>query len=409
MAIGTELLLGDIVDTNAAFVGRALADAGIDHTHHVVLGDNEARIAEAITVALRRADVLILTGGLGPTQDDVTREAIARATGRPLHRDEKIAAWLRERWKQFARPMAENNLRQADVPDGARVIEQTFGTAPGLIVDHDGKVIYALPGVPAEMRDMMTRAVLPDLRSREGALPPIVSRVVRVAGVSESSIAQALSGQWDTLGGGVTMAFLAGGGDVRVRLTAKAATDSEAARLLDAAEAGVRTALGPAVVGIGDETIEKAVGALLRARGWTFGAAESLTGGMLGARATLPSGSSGWFRGSIVSYGADVKADVLGVDRADLEEHGPVSEPVALAMAAGARRVLSADVAVALTGVAGPAELGRPVGTVVVAVDGPLGRVTRELRLPGDRETVRTLAAAAGLNLVRLYLLEALR
>ena len=374
-----------------------------------MVGDNEERIASAMEVALSRADALIVTGGLGPTQDDVTREAIARATGRALHRDPSIEEWLRERWKRFGRPMAENNLRQADVPDGARVIEQTFGTAPGLIVEHDGKVIYAVPGVPAEMRDMMTRAVMPDLVRRAGGLSPITSRVVRIAGVSESSIAASLSDLWNVLGENVTMAFLAGGGEVRVRLTAKASSDTKAAELLGAAEAGVRAALGPAVVGTDDESIEKVVGTLLLARGWTFGAAESLTGGLLGARASSPPGASEWFRGSIVSYASDSKADVLGVSRDDLETHGPVSEPVARAMAAGARRVFDADVGVALTGVAGPTEQGRPVGTVVAAVDGPMGTVARELRLPGDRETVRVLSAAAGLNLVRLYLLEALR
>jgi nicotinamide-nucleotide amidase len=406
MAVGTEILLGDIVDTNAAHIGRELARAGVDHTHHVVLGDNEERIAEAIVVALGRADALIVTGGLGPTQDDVTREAIARATGRPLRRDPAIEAWLRDRWAKFGRPMAENNLRQADVPEGARVIEQTFGTAPGLIVEHGDRVIYAIPGVPAEMRDMLARGVLPDVQRREGGMPPIVSRIVRVAGVSESSIAESLGDLWSVLGENVTMAFLAGGGEVRIRLTAKAPDDTRASELLGAAEAGVRAALGPAVVGTDDETLEKSVGALLLARGWTMGAAESLTGGALGARASSVPGASEWFRGSIVSYATGVKTDVLGVPQAVVDEHGPVSEPVARAMAAGARRTLGSDVAVALTGVAGPTEQGRPVGTVVVAVDGPLGCVVREVRLPGDRETVRTLSAAAGLNLVRLYLLE---
>jgi len=203
------------------------------------------------------------------------------------------------------------------------------------------------------------------------------------------------------------MAFLAGGGEVRIRLTAKASEPSRAHELVAAAEASVRSSLGTAVVGVDDETLESVVGTLVLARGWSLGAAESLTGGALGSRITATAGASEYFRGSIVSYATEVKEDLLGVPSWILDEHGPVSEPVARAMAQGARDKLKADVAVALTGVAGPTEQGRPIGTVVVAVAGPLGEVVREVRLPGDRNTIRTLAASAGLNLVRLYLLEA--
>jgi nicotinamide-nucleotide amidase len=298
-------------------------------------------------------------------------------------------------------------VRQADVPEGALIIEQSWGTAPGLIVEHGAGVIYAVPGVPAEMEDMLARAVLPDLLQRSGEPSQIVSRVVRTAGVSESTIAEQLRDVWDILGGETTMAFLAGGGEVRIRLTAKAADPARAHELVAAAEASVRASLGAAVVGVADETLESVVGTLLLARGWSLGAAESLTGGALGARVSSSAGASEYFRGSIVSYATEVKEDLLGVPAWVLEEHGPVSEPVARAMAQGARDGLKADVAVALTGVAGPTEQGRPVGTVVIAVAGPLGEVVREVRLPGDRNTVRTLAVSAGLNLVRLYLLEA--
>jgi nicotinamide-nucleotide amidase len=407
LSVGTELLLGDIVNTNAAHIGRALASIGIDCFMHTTVGDNEERIADAMSTGLKRADALIVTGGLGPTQDDVTREAIARMTGRALIRDPKIEEQLRARFLELGRPMPEVNARQADVPDGASIIETTWGTAPGLIVEHAGGVVYAVPGVPAEMEDMLARAVLPDLLRRAGEPTQMVSRVVRIAGVSESAIAEKLHEVWEMLGGETTMAYLAGGGEVRVRLTAKASDPARAEDLVEAAEASVRAALGTAIVGIDDETLEVVVGSLLLARGWSLGCAESLTGGALGSRISSTPGASEYFRGSIVAYATDVKEDVLGVPGWVLEEHGAVSEPVARAMASGARDRLKADVAVALTGVAGPSEQGRPVGTVVIAVAGPLGEVVREVRLPGDRNTVRTLAVSGGLNLVRLYLLEA--
>jgi len=408
LAVGTELLLGDIVNTNAARIGQALASIGVDCYMHTTVGDNENRIASAMGSALGRADAVIVTGGLGPTQDDVTREAIARLTGRKLIREPEIEAQLRARFAEFGRPMPESNSRQADVPDGASIIDPTWGTAPGLIVEHGAGVIYAVPGVPAEMEDMLARAVLPDLLARAGEPTQIVSRVIRIAGVSESAIAEQLHDVWETLGGETTMAFLAGGGEVRVRLTAKAADTARAHELVATAESSVRASLGSAVVGVDDETLEFVVGKLLLERGWSLGCAESLTGGALGTRISSMPGASEYFRGSIVSYATDVKEDVLGVPAWELEEHGPVSESVARAMASGARARLKADVAVALTGVAGPSEQGRPVGTVVVAVAGPLGEVVREVRLPGDRSTVRTLAVSAGLNLVRLYLLEAI-
>ena len=244
-----------------------------------------------------------------PTQDDVTREAISAVTRRALIRDPKIEDDLRRRFAEFGRPMPEMNVRQADVPDGAMIIEQSWGTAPGLIVEYGDGVIYAVPGVPAEMEDMLARAVLPDLLRRAGQPSQIVSRVVRIAGVSESTIAEQLRDVWDILGGETTMAFLAGGGEVRIRLTAKASDPSRAQELVAAAEASVRASLGAAVVGIDDETLESVVGTLLLARGWSLGTAESLTGGALGSRVSSSAGTSEYFRGSIVSYATEVKEE----------------------------------------------------------------------------------------------------
>jgi nicotinamide-nucleotide amidase len=411
LAVGTELLLGDIANTNAQTIGRELARIGVDCYVHTVVGDNVDRIAEAIRGALVRADAVVISGGLGPTQDDVTREAIASATGQRLVLDDRLAAEVRERFERMRRTMPESNMRQAERPERSMPLPNPLGTAPGLLVEHDGKAIYAVPGVPSEMEAMLNASVLPDLARRSGTRTAIVSRLVRVSGMAESAVAEALADTWSRLGpGDVTMAFLAGGGEVRVRLTAKAPSEASANERLDDVEQEVRAALGPAVVGSGDDTLEIMVGRLLDERGWTLSVAESITGGMIAARVTDVAGASATFRGGVVSYATDTKQGVLGVPAEMIERFGVVSQEVARAMAAGARKTTDADVGLATTGVAGPAPLDdTPVGTVVVAVSGPLGEVARTIHLPGDRATIRRLAAAAALNLVRLYLLEALR
>ena len=410
VAVGTELLLGDIANTNAQAIGRELARIGVDCYVHTAVGDNVERIAEALRAALERADAVVVTGGLGPTQDDVTREAIAALLGAPLIRDDRLVEEIRARFERMRRDMPESNLRQAERPEGAVSLPNPIGTAPGVLVEHEGKVIYAIPGVPSEMERMLQAEVLPDLARRAGASASIVSRVIRVSGLAESAVGEALEPTWKALGpGDVTMAFLAGGGEVRVRLTAKAPSESAANERLDQVETEVREALGPAVVGVGDESIELVLSRLLDERDWTLACAESITGGLIAARMTDLPGASSSFRGAVVSYATDAKSSVLDVDPALIEEHGVVSGPVARAMAAGARKALDADVAIATTGVAGPTELdGKPVGTVVLAVSGPMGDVDREVHLPGDRSTIRRIASGAAMNLCRLYLLEAL-
>ena len=410
VAIGTELLLGDIANTNAQTIGRELARIGIDCFVHTAVGDNVDRIAEALRAALERADAIVVTGGLGPTQDDVTREAIAALVGKPLIRDDHLVDEIRARFARMRRDMPASNLRQAERPEGSVSLPNPVGTAPGLLVEHDGKVIYAVPGVPSEMERMLHAEVSPDLARRSGEAASIVSRVIRVSGMAESAVGETLEPTWSALApGDVTMAFLAGGGEVRVRLTAKAPSEGAANERLDQVEAEVRAALGPAVVGVGDETIELIVSRLLDERGWTLACAESITGGLIAARMTELPGASTMFRGCIVSYATDAKSAVLDVDPSLIEEHGVVSGPVARAMAAGARKSLDADVGIATTGVAGPTELdGKPVGTVVLAVSGPMGEFDREVHLPGDRSTIRRIASGAALNLCRLYLLEAL-
>ncbi|HJW64229.1 MAG TPA: CinA family nicotinamide mononucleotide deamidase-related protein, partial [Actinomycetes bacterium] len=331
IGVGTELLLGQIVNTNAAWIGQRLADVGWDCLRHTVVGDNTQRIAGTITEALGRADAVILTGGLGPTQDDVTREALAAVAGVPLVRQPELETWLRERFARMGvQRMAEMNLRQADVPEGARTIDNPRGTAPGLIVEVGGKPVYAVPGVPREMEGMLERVVLPDLAARAGEGRAIVSRTLRTAGVGESRLAERLTPLWDDAGAGhVTMAYLASPGEVRVRLTAVGPTREEALAEIAPVEARVRAELDDIVYGTDEETLEAVVGRLLRERGLTLATAESLTGGLVGGRITGQPGASDYYLGGVIAYATDAKASLLGVDREQLDADGPVSELVA--------------------------------------------------------------------------------
>ena len=403
IGVGTELLLGQIVNTNAAWIGQRLADVGWDCLRHTVVGDNEGRIADAVREALHRADAVILTGGLGPTQDDVTREAVAAVAGVPLRRRPELEAGLRDRFAGMGGRMPEMNLRQADVPEGARYIDNPRGTAPGLIVEVGGKPVYAVPGVPREMEGMLERVVLPDLAARAGEGRAIVSRVLRTAGVGESRLAERLTPLWEAAGGGqVTLAYLASPGEVRVRLTAVGATREQALAEIAPLEAKVREELGEIVYGVDDETLEAAVGRLLVERDRTLATAESFTGGLLGGRVTAVPGASDYYRGGVVAYATEAKAALLGVDRDLLATDGPVSEPAAGAMAQGARRAFGAHVGLATTGVAGPTEQdGRPVGTLCLGVADAAGTTTKTLTAPGDRTQVRLWTTAVALDLAR--------
>jgi nicotinamide-nucleotide amidase len=404
LAVGTELLLGQIVDTNSAWIGEQLAASGLDSLLQAKVGDNQARLTAQLCRMLSDADAVIVCGGLGPTHDDLTRESIAEVLAVELAYDQAIGVGIRKMFEARGRRMPENNLRQAMVPIGASIIEQTRGTAPGLIcpvtVDGMEKVIYAVPGVPHEMRDMFERAVLPDLLERAGEPSVIVSRVLRTWGESESGLNERLDGLIAELDevGNPTLAFLASGWEgIKVRLTAKAGTSAEANALLQAWSDRLTAEVGDIVFGYDAETMESVVLDLVRAKGWTLGTAESVTGGLVAARLTGIAGCSDVFRGSVVSYASDVKYEVLDVPQ------GPVvSETAALAMARGAARVLGADVVVALTGVAGPdLQEGQPAGTLCVAVVWPNGEISRTLRLPGQREQMRQMSVITALDLVR--------
>ena len=404
IAVGTELLLGQINDTNSSWLGEQLSAIGIDCHFQCKVGDNMARIKSAITLALQRSDAIIMCGGLGPTQDDITRDAIAEIMQVPLLRDEAIVSRIKERFRARKRQMPENNLRQADVPQGASVIAQMPGTAPGLVCPTgDKQVIYAVPGVPSELKEMALGTILPDLQRRAGLSAVIKSRVLRTWGQSESGLAEILAPRISELDaiGNPTLAFLASGVEgLKVRITAKAADEAGVNALIAEEEARLRDILGKLVFGVDDQTMESVVLDKLRQRGLSLGVAESLTGGMVGARITAVPGASQVFRGSIVSYASEVKYSVLGVPR------GPVvSAAAAQAMAAGACRVLGADVGLATTGVAGPDEQdGQSVGTVFLGL--ALGGKTEavQIGLPGRRELVRQLATISVLDLLRLRL-----
>jgi len=407
VAVGTELLLGQIPDTNSQWLGEQLAANGIASHFHQHVGDNHERIVLAFRTALARSDAMIVCGGLGPTQDDITRAALAEVMNVELERDEEIVATIRRMFESRGRTMPDNNLLQADVPRGATIIAQTRGTAPGLICPVGQKVVYAVPGVPYELTDMFERAILPDLLAREraaGRTSVITSRVLRTWGASESGLAEAVSERFDALAGDgrLTIAFLASGIEgIKVRLTARGDDAEHAARLLGEEEVLIRALIserfGDIMFGVDDETMEDAVASRLRARGLTLAVAESVTGGLIASRLVNVAGASQWFRGGVVSYASEVKFELLGVTP------GPVvSASAAQEMAAGVRRVLGADVGLSVTGVAGPEEQdGQPAGTVFIGV--AVGERVDHVRvhLPGDRPRVRAYSAISALDALR--------
>ena len=413
MAVGTELLLGQIVDTNSSWIGEQLALAGIDSHFQTKVGDNLDRMTAAFEQALDRSDAVIVCGGLGPTPDDITREAIAAVMGVGLRRDEAVVERIRAMFYRRDRQMPANNLQQADVPVGARVMDVQPGTAPGLICpvrrgqagSGDDKVIYAVPGVPWEMQKMVSECVLPDLQARAGERHVIRSRILRTWGHSESGLAELLEPEMGRLdaSGEATIAFLASGMEgLKVRITAKAADDETAEAVLSSVESRARAVIGEAVFGTDDDTMESVVVDLMQSQGLTLALAESVTGGLIAARLTDVAGASRVLRGAVVPYDREIKTGVLGAP-----DVNAVSSEMAVAMAAGACRVLGADVGLATTGAAGPdAHEGAEPGTVWIGLhlDGE-GEAAR-VRFNMARTMVRQLGTITALNLLRTRLLS---
>ncbi|MBT8240738.1 MAG: competence/damage-inducible protein A [Acidimicrobiia bacterium] len=415
VAIGTELLLGQIVDTNSSWIGAELAAAGLNSHFQTKVGDNPSRMKESLELALSRSDAVICCGGLGPTQDDLTRPVVAEVMGVELELREELAERIRLMFTSRGREMPENNLVQAMVPRGASPIAQQPGTAPGLVcpVDYNGveRVIYAVPGVPYEMKEMVTGTVIPDLRARSGDTSVIASRVVRTWGQSESGLAEILADRIDQLdaAGNPTLAFLASGVEgLKVRITAKAADQAAVSALLDSEQAALEPLIGRWTFAYDDDNMETVVVRALAQRGLTLAVAESLTGGYLSGRICQVPGVSETYRGGIVAYNPEIKHRLLEVP------DGPIiTEQAAAAMAEGVCRLLGADVGIGTTGVAGPDDAeGRPVGTVCMAVSMPVGEgdqaerftKTATIRLPGDRERIRQFSTITVLDMLRKML-----
>ena len=400
VAVGTELLLGQIVDTNSSWIGEQLALAGIDSHFQVKVGDNPDRMEFCIRQALKRSDAVICCGGLGPTQDDITRDVIAKIMGVEMVRDDAIAAHIREIFEGRGRPMPENNLRQADVPVGARSIEQMPGTAPGLVcpitVDGSDKVIYAVPGVPHEMREMMLGTILDDLRRRDGDTSVIRSRVLRTWGYGESALAETLADRVNALDteGHATIAFQASGIEgIKVRITTKAADDAAAEAIIAAEEALIRELVADHIFGVDDESMETVVLAMLRERGLTFSAAENLTGGILSSRMTALDPGMEVFKGATIApHGTNESARALpGEDRA-------------VAAAMNAREMIGTDIGVAALAPLEGEE--HPPGTVFVAVVLPDRAEAKTVALPGVLSRMRSYAVITVLDLLRKRLAE---
>jgi nicotinamide-nucleotide amidase len=402
ITIGDELLIGDTINGNAAWLGQRLAENDVDLTRSVVVGDDVDVIGEAVTSALGRADAVITTGGLGPTYDDVTREALAKVAGVAIVRDEAAAARIRARVAERGIPLRPMALRMAELPAGAAPLPNSMGTALPFRVRIDGGQVYALPGVPIEVRATFTEGVLPELTARRGG--GTLRRTLRTAVAWESAIATRLA-PVEALDH-VRLAYLPGSGEVRVRVTA---TGPDAATRLALAEEMIRDLLGSAVYGAEDETLDRVVHRLLAERSATVAVAESLTGGMIGARLTDMPGSSATFAGGIIAYATDLKAGLLGVPEDLLARHGAVHADVAAAMARGVRDRVGATYGLAVTGVAGPEpQDGHPVGTVHLCVAGPgIELSIQSVRLPLPADTAQVRAPAREITVV--YALDLLR
>lgn len=400
IAVGTELLLGQIVNTNASHIGAALAERGFDANYQQVVGDNHKRLTASIELAVDRSDAVIITGGIGPTQDDLTREAVCAATGLEMAYSETYADHLREWWESRGRVMPESNLRQAQHPTGAELLMNPKGTAPGLVVNHKGVLIYCVPGVPAEMEYLLEEEVLPRLAVAAGKTSVLSSRLLRTWGQSESAVAEMLDDIYRS-STNPSLAFLASGGEIKIRITAKADDHESADALIAPMENKVRARLGEAVFGVDDDTIERVLLRLLADQDYTIASAESMTGGLVTAALTSLPGSSSVVRGGLVAYDPELKEQLLDV----ADTSSVVSIETAEAMADGGRRLLGADVVVSVTGSAGPVPLEKPPGTMVIGVATPDHTQAKELRMVGDRERIRTYATTSALHFTRLALI----
>jgi nicotinamide-nucleotide amidase len=408
IAVGSELLTPHRLDTNSLHLTGRLNELGIEVCGKTVVGDRRSDLADRLSTALSRADIVLTIGGLGPTDDDITREAAAEVLALPLREDEQILHAIRRRFEARGLQMPEINRRQAMVPAGASVLANEHGTAPGLLIERERQLVVLLPGPPTEMRPMFD-GVEAFLR-RHVPAAPIRRRTLKIAGRTEShveEIAQPIYATWRTADPPIDTTILASGGQIELHLSARGEDTAAIDRALDDAVQRLAAALGPAVFSVDGRSLEAVVGDALRGRGWRIAVAESCTAGLLLGRLTEVAGSSAWVEGGVVAYANAVKVDLLNVPAPLIDTHGAVSEPVALAMAAGVRRRLDANLGVAITGIAGPGggSNEKPVGTVVMAVVDASREHVRTLRLQGDRQAIRSRSVVSALDMIRRFLM----
>ena len=403
LSVGTELLMGQITNTDAQYIARRLAEAGVTLHRQVTVGDNPGRIREAVREGLARADLLITTGGLGPTADDITKECAAQALGLPMERFPEAEKAVRSWFERNGRRMTENNLRQADFAHGAELLFNGYGTAPGCVVEKDGKAVAHLPGPPRELIPMVDRGLMPWLIRRSGTR--IVSRYLRIYGMGESAVEDRIHDLIEE-SENPTIAPYCSTGECQLRLTVRCAPDADAQSLLDPVERQIRARLGDVIYAVCDSpegSMEEAAVTELKRRGLHVATAESCTGGMIASKLVNVPGASDVLNESYVTYSNEAKTRILGVPSETLERWGAVSRETAEAMARGLRRVSGCDIALSVTGIAGPdgGTAEKPVGLVWLGMDRREGTKSRELRLTGDRERIRTLAALAALDWIR--------
>ena len=405
IAIGSELLAPDRTDTNSLWLTEQLNRLGIEVKLKTIVGDDDARLEEAIKDATRRSKVVITTGGLGPTEDDITRKITARALGRRLLLDENVLAEIKQRFQSFGVTMPERNSRQAMVIEDAEVLPNPNGTAPGMFLEHNGTAIVLLPGPPREMQPMFSNHVVSKLEQRSGSVR-VVRRMLRVAGMGESAVDEKIAPVYTKYENPQTT-ILFNQSEIEIHLTARGRTEDEANQLLDRVVLEIEEQLGNAIFAFRGEKMEEVIGLKLAVGGYTLAVAESCTGGLLAERLTEVPGSSKYFIEGVVTYSNESKTRLLGVEPILLLEHGAVSGPVAEAMSEGMRNRAATDFALSITGIAGPdgGTEDKPVGTVFIAISSEAGTEHRRLKVPGDRNLIRWRATQAAMDLLRRRLI----
>jgi nicotinamide-nucleotide amidase len=405
IAIGSELLTPTRADTNSLWLTEQLNQIGIEVKLKTIVGDDDARLEEAIKDALRRSRAVITTGGLGPTEDDITRKIAARAMGRRLQLDEKVLEGIRAKFMRWGRAMPEINARQAMIVEGAEVLDNPNGSAPGMYIEHEGRSVVLLPGPPREMQPMFESLVKPRLAAKAGDVR-VVRRMLRVSGLGESAVDEKIAPVYRQYTNPQTT-ILFNRSEIEIHLTAQGKTEQEAELLLDGLANQIEERLGDAIFAFRGEKLEEVVGLRLAVNGFTLATAESCTGGLVAERITEVPGSSVYFKEGVVTYSNEAKVRLLGVPSDLIAEYGAVSAPVAEAMAEGVRFRADADFGISITGIAGPGggSEDKPVGLVYIALADDAHTEHRKLLLPGDRQLIRWRASQAALDLLRRRLI----